>query len=294
MGIEESEGDRGMKVTIDQKSGFCFGVINAIEMAEKTLQQEGKLFCLGDIVHNEMEVERLKLLGLQTIDRQQFFNLKDCKVLLRAHGEPPSTYEYARKNNIELIDATCPVVLKLQQRVRKAYLEMQQKKGQIILFGKPGHAEVIGLSGQTDDHAIVIENESDLEKINPGEKAYFFSQTTKSIDKFYDLAEKIKNRSSQKIQVKDTICRQVSNRVTSLTQFSKEHEIILFLGGRKSSNARFLFEVCQKANPNSYFISDKAEIKTSWFDGKSTVGICGATSTPQWLIQEIAGWVSQF
>ena len=220
--------------------------------------------------------------------------MKDCKVLLRAHGEPPSTYEYARKNNIELIDATCPVVLKLQQRVRKAYLEMQQKKGQIILFGKPGHAEVIGLSGQTDDHAIVIENESDLEKINPGEKAYFFSQTTKSIDKFYDLAEKIKNRSSQKIQVKDTICRQVANRVTSLTQFSKEHEIILFLGGRKSSNARFLFEVCQKANPNSYFISDKAEIKTSWFDGKSTVGICGATSTPQWLIQEIAGWVSQF
>ncbi len=283
-----------MKVTIDEKSGFCFGVVNAIDMAEDTLQQEEKLYCLGDIVHNGMEVNRLESLGLETIDREHFFKLKDCKVLLRAHGEPPSTYEYARENNIKLIDATCPVVLKLQLRVKKAHEEMEQKDGQIILFGKPGHAEVIGLSGQTNDEAIIIENEDDLKKIDAEKKAYFFSQTTKSIEKFHHLAKKIKNRSSQEIQVKDTICRQVANRVPRLTSFAKEHEIILFVGGKKSSNARFLFEVCQESNKHSYFVSNKDEIDVTWFDGKSTVGICGATSTPQWLMEEIADLVGQF
>ncbi len=283
-----------MKVTIDQKSGFCFGVVNAIEMAENTLNDEENLYCLGDIVHNGMEVKRLESLGLVTIDREQFFKLQNCKVLLRAHGEPPSTYEYARKNNIELIDATCPVVLKLQQRVKKAHEEMQEKDGQIILFGKPGHAEVVGLNGQTDDKAIIVENENDLQKIDSDKPAYFFSQTTKSIDEFHSLASEIKNRSTKKIQVKDTICRQVANRVPRLKEFSKEHEVILFVGGKKSSNARFLFEVCKKTNPNSFFVSNKDEIDTTWFYGKSSVGICGATSTPQWLMEEIAEIVAGY
>ncbi len=283
-----------MKVTIDQKSGFCFGVVNAIEMAENTLNDEETLYCLGDIVHNGMEVKRLESLGLVTIDREQFFKLQNCKVLLRAHGEPPSTYEYARKNNIELIDATCPVVLKLQQRVKKAHEEMQEKDGQIILFGKPGHAEVVGLNGQTDDKAIIVENENDLQKIDSDKPAYFFSQTTKSIDEFHSLASEIKNRSTKKIQVKDTICRQVANRVPRLKEFSKEHEVILFVGGKKSSNARFLFEVCKKSNPNSFFVSNKEEIDASWFVGKATVGICGATSTPQWLMEGIAEIVAGY
>ena len=283
-----------MKVTIDPKSGFCFGVVNAVQKAEDTLQMKEKLYCLGDIVHNGMEVDRLEKLGLVTIDREQFLKLKDCTVLLRAHGEPPSTYEFAKANNIELIDATCPVVLKLQQRVKKAYLEMQEKDGQIILFGKPGHAEVVGLSGQTNDEAVVIENEQDLKKIDPEKPAYLFAQTTKSIDKFHLLADKIKQNTSQEFVAKDTICRQVANRVPRMKEFSKEHDVILFVGGKKSSNAKFLFEVCRQYNPNSYFVSNKTELQTGWFEGKSSVGICGATSTPQWLMEEIAEVVKQF
>ncbi len=283
-----------MRVIIDDKSGFCFGVVNAIEMAELTLQKEDKLYCLGDIVHNGMEVNRLESLGLITINREQFLKLKNCKVLLRAHGEPPSTYEHAQKNNIELIDATCPVVLKLQQRVKKAHDEMQGKNGQIIIFGKAGHAEVIGLNGQTNNTGIIVEQEEDLEKIDKEKPAYFFSQTTKSIEKFHALAEKIQAQSTKKIVVKDTICRQVANRVPRLEKFAKEHDAVVFVGGKKSSNARFLFEVCKANNSDSFFVSNKDEINPDWFVGKSSVGICGATSTPQWLMEEIAGIVGKF
>ena len=283
-----------MKVTIDEKSGFCFGVVNAIDMAELTLQKEDKLYCLGDIVHNGMEVNRLESLGLVTINREQFLKLKNCKVLLRAHGEPPSTYEHAQKNNIELIDATCPVVLKLQQRVKKAHDEMQEKNGQIIIFGKAGHAEVIGLNGQTNNTGIIVEQEEDLKKIEKEKPAYFFSQTTKSIDKFHALAEKIQAQSTKEIFVKDTICRQVANRVPRLKKFAKEFDAVVFVGGKKSSNARFLFEVCKANNSDSFFVSNKDEINPKWFVGKSSVGICGATSTPQWLMEEIAGIVGKF
>ena len=283
-----------MKVTIDHKSGFCFGVVNAIDKAEDTLQTEDKLYCLGDIVHNGMEVNRLEELGLITIDRDQFLTLKNCKVLLRAHGEPPSTYEYARENNIELIDATCPVVLKLQERVKKAHQDMTKQDGQILLFGKKGHAEVVGLSGQANDKAIVIEDESDLVKIDPDKPAYLFSQTTKSIDQFHSLAKQIQNRSGHTVNVKDTICRQVANRVPRMKEFSLEHELVVFVGGKKSSNARFLYEVCKETNPRSFFVSSKDEIGADWFKNISSVGVCGATSTPQWLMDQVADLIRQF
>jgi 4-hydroxy-3-methylbut-2-en-1-yl diphosphate reductase len=281
-----------MKVEIDQKSGFCFGVVNAIGKAEKTLKNERKLYCLGDIVHNGMEIKRLEAAGLESIDREKFFTLKNCKVLLRAHGEPPSTYEYARANNIELIDGTCPVVLKLQQRVKKAYAEMKANNGQIVIFGKKGHAEVVGLEGQTKQQAIVVESEEDLEQVDPNRPAYLFSQTTKSLTKFHQLAKKLEERSNEKVIVKDTICRQVSNRVPWLKEFASTHDVIVFIGGKKSSNAKILFDVCKHTNPNSYFISTLEEIDNCWFDGKASTGICGATSTPQWLMEELAEKIS--
>lgn len=283
-----------MKVVIDHQSGFCFGVVNAINKAEETLEKGEKLYCLGDIVHNGMEIKRLESIGLITIDREQYFTLKKCRVLLRAHGEPPETYEYARANNIELIDATCPVVLKLQQRVKKAFLEMKEKEGQVILFGKKGHAEVIGLNGQTDNQSIVVENEDDLTKIDPHKPAYLFSQTTKSVDQFHFIAAKVKENSTQKIVIKDTICRQVANRVPRMKEFAKEHDVLIFVGGKKSSNAKFLYEVCKKSNPASYFISYLEEIDPLWFKGKNSTGICGATSTPQWLMEKVAEYIQTF
>ncbi|MCW0482561.1 4-hydroxy-3-methylbut-2-enyl diphosphate reductase [Gaoshiqia sediminis] len=277
-----------MKVEIDQKSGFCFGVVNAVSKAEEALQSNDKLYCLGDIVHNGMEVSRLETLGLITIDHKKYFTLKDCKVLLRTHGEPPSTYEYARENNIELIDATCPVVLKLQQRVRRAHEDMQQQQGQVIIFGKKGHAEVKGLLGQTGNRAILVENEADLEQIDPQKPLVMFSQTTKPLDDFHRLSAKIQERAQAPTDIKDTICRQVANRVPRLKIFAAGHDVMIFVGGRKSSNAKLLFAVCQQANPNSYFISGKEELDTNWFTGHNSVGISGATSTPQWLMEEIA------
>lgn len=283
-----------MKVEIDEKSGFCFGVVNAIGKAEETLKNEQKLYCLGDIVHNGMEIKRLEAAGLESIDRKKFFTLKNCKVLLRAHGEPPSTYEYAEANNIELIDGTCPVVLKLQERVKKAYDEMQEVNGQIVIFGKIGHAEVVSLDGQTKNQAIIIEDESDLEQVDPNRPAYLFSQTTKSLTKFQLLAQKLKERINEKVVIKDTICRQVSNRVPRMKEFASIHDVIVFVGGRKSSNAKILFDVCKQTNPNSYFISSLEDIDMNWFQGKNSTGICGATSTPQWLMEEVAKIISQF
>lgn len=305
MGSGKSEGDHWplvigfetwnlMKVEIDEKSGFCFGVVNAIGKAEKTLKNEQKLYCLGDIVHNGMEIKRLEAAGLESIDQEKFFTLKNCKVLLRAHGEPPATYEYARANNIELIDGTCPVVLKLQERVKKAYDEMQKVNGQIVIFGKKGHAEVVSLDGQTNNQAIIIEDETDLEQVDRNRPAYLFSQTTKSLTKFQMLAQKLQESSNKAVIVKDTICRQVSNRVPRMQEFASIHDVIVFVGGKKSSNARILFDVCKQTNPNSYFISAIKEIDRNWFKGKNSTGICGATSTPQWLMEEVAEKISQF
>lgn len=283
-----------MKVEIDQKSGFCFGVVHAVDKAEKTLQDEKKLYCLGDLVHNGMEVKRLEMNGLETIDREKYFTLKNCKVLLRAHGEPPETYEYAKANNIELIDGTCPVVLKLQQRVKKAYLEMDKKDGQIILFGRKGHAEIVGLDGQANNQAIIIEDEDDLKKIDPNKPAYLFSQTTKSVEEFHQLAGKIEQLATEKVIAKDTICRQVANRVPRMKEFSAKHDVIIFVGGKKSSNAKSLFDICRQTNPNSHFISTLEEIDDNWFTGKNSAGICGATSTPQWLMEQVADKIKTY
>lgn len=284
-----------MIIEIDQKSGFCFGVVNAIGKAEKTLETEDILYSLGHIVHNELEVKRLQKLGLKTIGHEEFFKLKDCKVLIRAHGEPPSTYEYARQNNITLIDATCPVVLMLQQRVRKAAEAIQEENGQVVIFGHQGHAEVTGLAGQTDNSALIIENPEDYKKIDPLRPVVVFSQTTKSVDDFKKLVQNIQEHSQAgRIEAHDTICRQVSNRVPHLRKFAVRFDLVIFVGGRRSSNAKVLFDVCKKQNERSYFVSSPEDLKLDWFSGIETVGICGATSTPQWLMEKVAEKIKQF
>ena len=278
-----------MIVEIDQRSGFCFGVLNAIGKVEETLEAEDVLYSLGHIVHNELEVKRLEESGLITITHEQFFKLKDCKVLIRAHGEPPSSYEYAFKNNIQLIDATCPVVLKLQQRVRKAAETMRGENGQVVIFGHQGHAEVTGLVGQTDHQAIVVEHPEDLKKIDPSRPVVVFSQTTKSLDDFKKLTGNIQSQSTGgRVEVHDTICRQVSNRVLYLQKFALRFEVIIFVGGLRSSNAQVLFDVCKNHNPRSYFVSSPEYLLNGWFTGIQTVGVCGATSTPQWLMEKVA------
>jgi len=282
-------------VEIDQKSGFCFGVLNAIGKAEATLDVEDVLYSLGHIVHNELEVKRLQAIGLRTISHEEFFKLKDCKVLIRAHGEPPSTYQYALQNNISLIDATCPVVLKLQQRVRMAAETMRSENGQVVIFGHQGHAEVTGLVGQTHNGAIVVEHSDDLKKIDPSRPVVVFSQTTKSVDEFKKLTTNIKNISqSGRVEAHDTICRQVSNRVLYLQKFAVRFEVIIFVGGLRSSNAQVLFDVCKQFNGHSYFVSSPEDLQSSWFSGIETVGVCGATSTPQWLMEKVAERIKEF
>lgn len=284
-----------MIVEIDKKSGFCFGVLNAIGKAEESLKSEDMLYSLGHIVHNELEVKRLQQMGLKTINRDEFFQLKDCRVLIRAHGEPPSTYEYARLNNITLIDATCPVVLKLQQRVKKASEAMNESGGQVVIFGHQGHAEVTGLVGQTGENAILIENPEDYHDIDLSRPLVVFSQTTKSVDDFKKLTENIKNHAqTNRVEFHDTICRQVSNRVPHLKDFASRFELIVFVGGRHSSNAHVLFDVCKKQNDRSYFVSSADELQVGWFSGVNTVGVCGATSTPQWLMEKVAEKLKQF
>ncbi len=283
-----------MIVEIDQKSGFCFGVVNAIGKAEEALITEDMLYSLGHIVHNELEVKRLQILGLQTINHDEFFHLKDCKVLIRAHGEPPSTYEYARENNITLIDATCPVVLKLQQRVKKAAETMKAENGQLVIFGHQGHAEVTGLAGQTNE-AIIIDDPEDFNKIDPARPVVVFSQTTKSVADFKKLNQNIQEYSkNSRVETHDTICRQVSNRVPHLEKFATRFELIVFVGGRQSSNAQVLFDVCKRQNNRTYFISTPEEILPEWFNQVETVGVCGATSTPQWLMEQVAEKIKQF
>jgi len=282
-------------VEIDQKSGFCFGVLNAIGKAEETLNTDSLLYSLGHIVHNDLEVLRLQKIGLQIIDHDEFFKLKDCKVLIRAHGEPPSTYEYARKNNITLIDATCPVVLKLQQRVRKAAETMQEKNGQVVIFGHQGHAEVNGLLGQTNNQAIVIDNPEDYQNVDPARPLVLFSQTTKSVDDLKKLTDNILNQAqNNQVEIHDTICRQVSNRVPHLQKFAVRFDVVVFVGGVRSSNAQVLFDVCKKQNERSYFVSSPEDLQPEWFSEIEKVGICGATSTPQWLMEKVAERINQF
>jgi len=288
-------------VTIDKDSGYCFGVEFAIQMAEDELTEDKSLFCLGDIVHNDMEVQRLAKKGLKIIDRDDLERMHDCKVLIRAHGEPPETYKLALENNIELIDASCPVVLKLQNRVRNAHQKIVEQGGQTVIYGKEGHAEVIGLTGQTNYEATVVMTDDDLDKIDYTKPISLFSQTTKSTKGFYELKEKIQSRVEKEGELKDgefkandSICRQVSNREPHLRKFSSEHEVILFVSGKKSSNGKALFAVCQQVNPRSHFIENENDINSAWFDNVSTIGICGATSTPTWLMERIKEHVQEF
>ena len=271
-----------LKIEIDSNSGFCFGVVFAISMAEEILDTEGKLYCLGDIVHNDEEVLRLKKKGLEIIDHEALKTLKNAKVLIRAHGEPPETYKLAMDNDIELIDASCPVVLKLQNRVREAYNEDEQ----ILIYGKHGHAEVKGLLGQTNNEAIVIENLEELDKHNLPKKLQLFSQTTKRTKNLYKLKNTLEERGIE-VDFNDTLCRQVSNRDVQLPAFVKKFDKVVFVAGVKSSNGKVLFDVCKENNPNTFFVSNKSELKKEWFKENETVGICGATSTPQWQMEEI-------
>ena len=274
-----------MQIEIDSGSGFCFGVTTAIRKAEEELAKGTTLYCLGDIVHNGMECERLKQLGLITIDHEQMAGLHDVKVLLRAHGEPPETYELARRNNIEIIDATCPVVLQLQKKIKRQY---ESGAPSIVIFGKPGHAEVMGLVGQTGGNAIVIAHFDDVKKLDFSRDIYLYSQTTKSLDEFHRIISYIQEHISPEahFQSFDTICRQVANRMPNISAFAARHDLILFVCGRKSSNGRVLFEECQRVNPNSHLIEGAGEIDPLWLEGISSVGICGATSTPKWLMEQ--------
>jgi len=278
-----------LNVEIDNNSGFCFGVVYAIDMAEEILDEQGYLYCLGDIVHNDEEVKRLEERGLVIIDHEELAKLKDEKVLIRAHGEPPSTYQLALENNIELIDASCPVVLKLQNRIRRAY----KKDGKILIYGKHGHAEVLGLLGQTNNEAVVFQNIEELNKEELPERVTLFSQTTKSVQKFYEISEDLKQQGIE-VEANDTICRQVSNRDHELRDFAGKFDKVIFVSGTKSSNGKVLFDVCKNKNPNTYFVSDTSQIDKSWFTPNDTVGVCGATSTPMWLMEDVRNAILKF
>lgn len=273
-------------VEIDSSSGFCFGVTTAIQKAEEELAKGNTLYCLGDIVHNGKEVERLHARGLITINHEQLKQLHDVKVLLRAHGEPPETYETARRNNIEIIDATCPVVLQLQRRIKKQY--DANPEAQIVIFGKNGHAEVLGLVGQTHSKAIVMEKLEDVRLLDFGRDIYLYSQTTKNLDEFRRIIDYIQSHISPDATFRsfDTICRQVANRMPNIASFAARHDIVIFVSGRKSSNGKVLFNTCKSVNPNSYMIEGPGEIDSSWIEGVTSVGICGATSTPKWLMEQ--------
>ena len=272
------------KVEIDEGSGFCFGVVTAINKAEEELAKGGTLYCLGDIVHNSREVERLKAMGLITINHEEFNHLRDAKVLLRAHGEPPETYITAKRNNIEIIDATCPVVLRLQKKIKQEYTQEDYEEKQIVIYGKNGHAEVLGLVGQTTGKAIVIE------KLEEAKSFRLYSQTTKSLDEFQKIVEYIKEHISPDVTFEyyDTICRQVANRIPHIRKFAASHDLVFFVSGKKSSNGKILFNECRKVNPNSHLIDSAEEIDNQLLIGAESIGICGATSTPKWLMEEIS------
>lgn len=282
------------KIEIDKQSGTCFGVARAISRAEEELKKGGPLYCIGDIVHNNIEVERLAKMGLITINHEEFKKLKNVRVFLRAHGEPPSTYEIAKKNNIELIDASCPVVLGLQKRVKKKYVMRDNDDTQIVIYGKKGHAEVNGLLGQTDESAIIIESKDEIDILDFSKNITLFSQTTKPLDGFQEVGDLIKSRmqGDAVFEFYDTICRQVSNRVPNMHEFAQKHDVIIFVAGEKSSNGKVLFAECKKHNPNSYIIHSPEQLNEKMFNEKDSIGICGATSTPMWQMEEIAQRIS--
>lgn len=286
-----------MKIEIDEKSGFCFGVVKAITTAEELLRErDGAVWCLGDIVHNRVEVTRLEQQGLRTVTHARLPELAGKCVLIRAHGEPPKTYEAARRYGIELADATCPVVAKLQERVRHAWEEMRAVDGQVVILGKPGHAEVVGLTGQTGEEAIVIESADDLSRIDFGRPICLLSQTTQSLSLFNAIRDEILARAAhpEQVTVHDTICRQVSNRNPHLREFAGRFDAVVFVSGSKSSNGKALYEVCREANPNAYKVEDASELRAEWFSGIDSVGVCGATSTPKWLMEQVAEAIAGF
>lgn len=284
-----------MQIEIDDQSGFCFGVVRAISRAEEALQAQREVFSLGDIVHNRIEVQRLERMGMRTVSHDDMPRLSGRNLFIRAHGEPPSTYRRARELAIDVIDATCPVVARLQRRVAEAHERMRAAGGQVVILGKKGHAEVIGLTGQVESPTLVIERESDLDAIDFSRPIYFLSQTTQSVALFERLSEEMRRRADDPAQVTahDTICRQVSGREEHLREFAARFDVILFVCGRKSSNGKVLFEVCHGANPRSYNIEEAPELRDEWFEGVRSVGICGATSTPKWLMQEVADAVAR-
>ncbi len=289
-----------MLVEIDRKSGFCFGVRNAVEIAEKALLEGEKVYSLGPIVHNDMEVKRLSGLGLTSINHDQFRNLRDCKVLIRAHGEPPETYITAQKNNITIIEATCPIVKTLQARIRKTFAGSKEGMAQVVIFGKPGHAEVIGLLGQIENKGILLKAPDDLSDIDFQKPVHLFSQTTMSVKDYNTLAENIREKYRQAgfqdpeemLKVHRTICGQVSNREPHLKEFARNHDVVIFVSGNESSNGKMLYQVCKSVNPDTYFVASESELDLKWFTGKNTVGVCGATSTPKWLIENIRDIIS--
>ena len=283
-------------IEIDPKSGFCFGVINAIQQAEKALETHKTLYCLGDIVHNGAEVARLNTKGLTTITHEDFKNLKNCTVLLRAHGEPPETYQIAKENNITIIDATCPVVLNLQKRIKLAHKEMLKENGQMVIYGKPGHAEVVGLLGQTENTATVISGMRDLQKIDFSRPIALFSQTTQNIHDLKTIQENISEETQKlgntQFTCHDTICRQVANREADLKKFAQKYDTIVFVSGEKSSNGKVLYNICKQMNENTFFVTNSTDLDKITFHRGKTVGICGATSTPKWLMEEIANKIN--
>lgn len=283
-------------IEIDSESGFCFGVTTAIKKAEEELAKGTSLYCLGDIVHNGQECERLKKLGLITINHEEYAKLKNVKVLLRAHGEPPETYRIAAENNIEIIDATCPVVLRLQKRIKQEYTSKEpEKEKQIVIYGKNGHAEVLGLVGQTNGEAIVIEKIEEVDKIDLNKDVRLYSQTTKSLDEFRSIVSYIEQNISKSatFQYFDTICRQVANRMPNIRKFAASHDVILFVCGQKSSNGKILFHECKEINPNTYQVDKPEDIDMEWFRNAKSIGICGATSTPKWLMDKCKNVISE-
>ncbi len=284
-----------MNIEIDPRSGFCFGVVNAINQAEKELQGDDDLYCLGDIVHNSEEVNRLELKGLITINHEDLEGLKGKKVLLRAHGEPPETYKIAEKNGIKIVDATCPVVLKLQQKIKESWLDLKDFGGQVVIYGKKGHAEVNGLVGQTERNSIVVEDPDEIVGLDYSKPIALFSQTTMSSDKYLALAENIRKqmvksigRNDVPLTINRTICGQVANRKKEVEEFAKRHQVVIFVSGEKSSNGKMLFEICKATNHNSFLVSNSNGVKKEWFNGIDDVGVCGATSTPVWLMELVA------
>ena len=284
------------KIDIDPNAGFCFGVVHAIQQAEEALSQESTLYCLGDIVHNEEEILRLQQKGLKTISREQFYEGKYHQVLIRAHGEPPEYYDFAKKHGITLIDTTCPIVIRLQQKIRRAGEEMKEKSGQVLIFGKKNHAEVIGLNGQIANSAIIIENPQSIEGVDFTKPIRLFSQTTKSVEEFQLLSQTILYKTrlcgNDDFVAYNTICHSVSNRSEKLAAFAKSYDVIIFVSGRQSSNGKYLFDICRKNNERTYFISKPEELNLSWFREENSIGITGATSTPQWLMEKTARYIS--